>query len=500
MTLPDSTSRYHDQVQNFFLYLAQKKARETRFVRHQSPLDGSLFLQTLVFSIFQSGVLVLDELAQTAHRLNHRVEVCGQAFKERFKSEAVEFLKQMLGAAMQITAPASPRILPLLEAFSEVNLLDSSVIHLPAALKEQYPGCGGVGAKAAAKLYLVLNYLTGGYTMMRIESGRKADQNMGSSFLSGHPPQALWLFDLGFFNASFLAQISAAASFYVCRLSAAQKVFACRRANGQLAPFDLDHFLSRAPRQMFEIDLLFGRKQEVATRLVIVPVPKEVSALRRRKARQKARRNGRQAQQKTLRRCDWTLLLTNTSPEQLPTSTVLDVYSVRWQVELAFKLCKSDLGLERTRGREKHRVECEFYAKLITVLLFNRLSGVAENLMGEKLSPAKLWRRLRTQISDLREALRQGTALALSERLKAVARYAKPDSDKHHRSTFQRLQRAATQAQQFKLNDPLGKQQTTKAETREACARSIKSRKITLNGVLLSIQRTTPLPLAYGNL
>lgn len=447
-----------------------------------------------MLNVFQFGVLVLDELAQTAHRLNPEVEVTGQAFKERFNALAVEFLKQMFAEALRLTAPAAAQVIALLAAFSEVNLLDSSTIPLPAALTEEYPGCGGVGAKAAAKLYLVLNYLTGGYDTMQIESGRKADQNMGERFLANHLPGALWMFDLGFFNAPFLAQIAAAASFFVCRLAASQMVFYGRRANQVLEPFDLDHFLARAPRQLFEIDIVFGPRQEVATRLVIAPVPLEVASSRRRKAREKARKYGRQPTQKTLTRCDWTLILTNASEEQLPTSTVLEVYRVRWQVELAFKLFKSDAKLETTLGREKHRVQCELYAKLIALLLFNRLCGATENLIGEKLAPAKLWRRLRTQAGELRQVLGHGTAQALNETLKFVARYAKPGTGKQNPSTLQHLKRAAREARQVKLKDPLGKLRTTKAATRKAIARSLKSRKITLNSEQLGIQRTTPLP------
>lgn len=440
---------------------------------------------------------MLDQLAISAHRINAQVKVTGQAFKERFNPLAVEYLKQMFAEVLQMTAPAPARAMALLTAFSEVNLLDSSTITLPETLKTEYPGCGGDGAKAAAKLYLVLNYLTGGYHTIQIEAGRKADQNMGERFLAGHSPGALWMFDLGFFNAPFLAQIAVAASFFVCRLAASQTVFYCRRAAGQLELFDLDHFLMRAPRKLFELEIVFGPRQEVSARLIIAPVPKEVAATRRRKTREKARQNGRQPTQKTLARCDWTLLLTNASQAQLPTSTVREVYDVRWQVELAFKLFKSDARIETTLGREKHRVECELYAKLIALLLFNRLGGVAEDLTGEKLAPAKLWRRLRSDVADLLQTLGQGTAQTLCEMLKCVADYAKPGTGKQRPSTLQGLRTAAAAARQVNLKDPLrqlSKKQTTKADIRKALARSLKSHKVTLNFEQLGIQRTTSLP------
>src|SRR6185295_11744150 len=133
----------------------------------------------------------------------------------------------------------------------------------------------------------------------------------------------------------------------------------------------------------------------------------------------------------------------------------LEVYGVRWQVELAFKLFKSDAKLETSLGSEKHRVECEFYAKLIALLFFNRISGLVEGFAGEKISPAKLWRRMRDEASDLLQVLGQGTAQALGEILKFLSRYAKPRSGKKYPSTLQCLGRAAQEARQVKFKDPL---------------------------------------------
>ena len=98
--------------------------------------------------------------------------------------------------------------------------------------------------------------MTGAYQTMRIEAGRKADQNMGEKFLAGHQPGALWLFDLGFFCAPFLAQIAKLGSFYLCRLAASQLKFFARNAAGELEPFDLDRFLRHAPRHTAALLLL----------------------------------------------------------------------------------------------------------------------------------------------------------------------------------------------------------------------------------------------------
>lgn len=497
MTTPDSTKTYHNQAHKFFEQTAKIKAIEKKFVRRKSPIDGSVFLQALTLNVFQFGIIVLDQLAKAAHRINPDVNVTGQAFKERFNDAAIAFLKAMFVEALNLTAPQAAQAIPLLSAFSEVNLIDSSSILLPESLKERYPGCGGIGAKAAAKVYLLLNYLTGSYQRIRIEAARKADQNMGEQFLAGHKPGALWMFDLGFFCAPFLGQIAKMGSFYLCRLAASQLNFFIRNAAGELKPFDLDRFLSRAPRRLFEIEVVFGPMLEVVARLIIAPVPAAVAAARRRKTRLAAAKQGRTPTQRTLNRCSWTLMLTNASPEQLPTTAALVVYGVRWQVELTFKLFKSDAKLETSIGKEAHRVECEFYAKLITLLFFNRISSLVESFAEEKISPPKLWRRMRDEASDLLLALGHGRAQLLKEMLKFLARYARPRSGQKYPSTLQCLERAAKEVRQVIFKDPLRilrEKGKTITESRKTFDRYIKSYKVTLNSEQLGDQRTVSVP------
>ncbi len=497
MTTPDLTKTYHDQIKKFFEQTAQEKARETKFVRRNSPLDGRLFLISLVLTVFQHGVIVLDQLAKVAHKINSKVSLSGQAFKERFNAFAVEFLKAMLTDALKITMPAPDRVAPLLEVFAAVYLLDSSSVTLPDTLEKDFRGCGGVGAKAAAKVYLLFNWLNGVYETLRIENGRQPDQKMGQEFLAGRRPGALWIFDLGFFNAAFLAAIAKASSFFLSRLAASQQVFWTPNAQAELERLDLDLLLRYSARELFEIAVVFGAKQEVTARLIIAPVPKKVANARRRRARQAARKQGRTPAQTTLNRCDWTLLLTNASKEQLPTSTALEVYCVRWQVELVFKLFKSDAKLETTNATEKNRVKCEFYAKLIAILLFNRISHLVEELASEPISPVKLWRRMRDDGQAWLCALGQGTSAAVSELLKFLTRYAKTSSRKKYPSTIQRLERAGREARQVNLKDPLGylrKKKRTAAERKKAFASSISSHKVKLDPERLGYQRTASTP------
>lgn len=289
MTTADSAQIYHDQCHKFFEKTAPEKARETGFVKNQSQLDGRLFLLTMVLTALTQAQLPLPQLAVMAHRLEDTVSVTGQAFKERYTEVAVKWLQAMLVEALRLSVPsAASDVVPLLQAFSAVKLLDASVVPLPETLKAEYPGCGGIGAQAALKIYLVLNWLTGQYETLRFETGRKADQDMGTAFLAQAQAGTLWLFDLGFFKVAFLAALAQAKNYFLCRLQT-QVQLHCRNAQGQVEKLDLDALLRRAPRETFELEVLVGPAQ-VAARLIVAPVPREQANERRRKAHEKAKK------------------------------------------------------------------------------------------------------------------------------------------------------------------------------------------------------------------
>lgn len=80
-------------------------------------------------------------------------------------------------------------------------------------------------------------------------------------------------------------------------------------------------------------------------------LPQEQAAEARRRCRRNAKK-GTTPKQQTLYLAGWVLVLSSLPPEVLDTETVLALYRVRWQVELAIKRWKSLLDLGELRARE----------------------------------------------------------------------------------------------------------------------------------------------------
>jgi Transposase DDE domain len=70
----------------------------------------------------------------------------------------------------------------------------------------------------------------------------------------------------------------------------------------------------------------------------------------RRRAKRQAQRRGRTPRAQTLFLSEWVLVLTTLPPEELSAEVILELYRIRWQVELVIKRYKSLLAAARVRA------------------------------------------------------------------------------------------------------------------------------------------------------
>ncbi len=70
-----------------------------------------------------------------------------------------------------------------------------------------------------------------------------------------------------------------------------------------------------------------------------------------------------------MRLADWTILITDVPTKRLRFEEALVLLRERWQMELLYKLWKSEGLIDEWRTANPWRVVCELYAKLIGMLL-----------------------------------------------------------------------------------------------------------------------------------
>lgn len=107
----------------------------------------------------------------------------------------------------------------------------------------------------------------------------------------------------------------------------------------------------------------------VPLRLVAVRKPKDKAMEAVRNARAEAKAKQRSIRPGTLIAAEWVILITSLSQSELATDQVLELYRLRWRIEIAFKRMKSLAGLAGPPGACPEVAKAWVLCHLIAVLL-----------------------------------------------------------------------------------------------------------------------------------
>jgi hypothetical protein len=278
---------------------------------------------------------------------------------KRFNAQAANFLAALLTEAVRQTITRQPATRSLLSRFQGVYIGDSTVVTLPAGLADQFRG-NRAGTKAVAKVAVQWDVTAGGLGLW-LSDGVVHDGQTGI-VAQTLPVGALHLRDLGFFNLTRFAEDDAHGVYYFSRYKIGTLVYT---PQGQA--FELSDWLEGCTGVM-ECDIRLGAAH-LPCRLIAVPVPPEQVGRRRKRLREIARKRQQPTSPRSLALVGWTLYVTNIPPALLSADEAVILGTTRWQVEGLFDVWKNDGRLDESRSRDPQRVRCEFYAKLLALLL-----------------------------------------------------------------------------------------------------------------------------------
>jgi hypothetical protein len=380
--------------------IAEEAARSTALVQRVRAMSGAQFVQTLVFGWLDNPDASSDDLVATAEALG--VTITSQGFNAWFSDPSTACLAQVLQAAMAQVVAADPVAIPLLARFPAVWLHDSTVISLPAELADHFRGCGGShgAGTAALKAHLRLEVRTGHLDGPLLQDGRASDRAV--AFRQRPVAGSLTIHDLGFFQLDDMLAAQRAGRHWLNRLKPNTAIF---RDDGTRV--DLRAALAAAGTPQVDLPVRVGVTQRIPCRLLAERVPQEVADQRRHRLRQEAQKKGRMVSAERLAWCDWTVVVTTVPVEQLTVDEALVLLTVRWQIELLFKLWKSHGQVDESRGVRPQRVLTEVYAKLVAMIIQHwlLLTGCWQAPDRSLPKAAKI---VRQEARRLAEALRAG--------------------------------------------------------------------------------------------
>lgn len=352
-------------MQTVLTTVADTAARATGFVQRTSKLTGALFAQTLTLGFLSNPQASREELAQTAATLG--LTISQQGLDQRMTETGAACLLAVLDAATTTVLAADPVAIPLLTRFSGVFIQDSTVIGLPRTLAHIWRGSGNQHtadtATARLKLAVRLELTTGALTGPYPDHGVTSDRTITLQD-EPIPAGALRIADLGFFDLDVLQAIGQADGYWLTR---PQITTVITDQDGQR--LELPAFLAAQDTATVDVPIRLGARHQLPGRLLALRVPQEVADQRRRRLRAEAKRRGRAPNASHLALAGWTIFVTNVPADVLSVREALILGRARWQIELLFKLWKSQGQIDQWRSEKAGAILCELYAKVIAMIV-----------------------------------------------------------------------------------------------------------------------------------
>ena len=346
----------------------EASARRTKFVQRASKITGKLFLALVTFGRWSGPKTSVVQLAAKAAQLAEPVTVTPEAVQQRMNNRAVAFLRDLLQTAFaQLHTGDTVCDDGLFAPFGCAHIADSTGFGLPDSLKEEFPGAGGSGSKAGAKIQLVWEYKSHTFDHFALVPWNVPDNTDVETVVELARPHALFVFDLGYFKLAAFAQVAAAQAYFLSRLN--HRTTLREVVDGRHQPLDLARCLAHVSCAVLEKAVVLGARERVPARLIAVRMPEAIVKERRRQAHAVAKKRGYTPSQAHLTLVAWNLFITNVPATVWPPQTVGIAYSLRWQVELVFKSWKSHLHLATLTTTTRNSTLCYLYGQMLLIVL-----------------------------------------------------------------------------------------------------------------------------------
>lgn len=365
--------------------------------------------------------------------------VSKQAVHQRCTPKHVQFFERVAKVALsqQLNGEAEA-VGPALKPFNRVLVEDSTCIGLDQSLASAFPSSHTEGEPAAtARLQLQVDLKEERSTGFHLASYRDNDQSYSAEILEDANPGDLVVRDLGYFVLQVLQDLKDQGSFFLSRLRHGV-VIKDPDTGDRIDLFGSGGLLEEKER--VDVTVQIGEKTPVTVRLVGQRVPEEVANERRRKAKNDRHANANHSED-YMRWLGWNFFVTNVGPEIWTVEEAIDVYRLRWRIEIVFKALKSCFEVAdklENRQMSADRVRMMIYGWLIYSALFVEPTAqyFARQMArrGRALSLLKYCRWLRVHYVEVL------TSRTLAEFVEKVARHCTYDK-RHDRCNYREQRR-----------------------------------------------------------
>ncbi len=402
-------------------------AKESGFCIRKSKFAGFQFLFSLMFAYHRGKHFSLLDMASFLFR-DFRLKITKQSLHDRFNGSAVRFLKKCLDHLMSQKIRYKGDSNALRSKFSRIRIKDSTKYGLPDSFIGKYGGYGGALKNSSSMISIQYEYdfLSGQSLDLRLTEAVRNDQSDSSGFTHDIRENDLFIRDMGYCTLKFMSMVDSGKAFFVNRLAPKTNIYAARDSKEPVDVKDYMRKLKKHGLEFMEVEVFLGKKERIPVRAVISLADEDTYQKRIRKTEKQARSTGNKVTEAFRTRVRLNIMVTNVPVQMLDAQNIRKVYSIRWQIELLFKVWKSQATIHEFNTCNIHRFECQLYGKLIWIVLnLNLFNWLQQRIFSKKNYLCSVWKyfKLILNLSDrLLEAIKTpGKIILLMDDLAELA-------------------------------------------------------------------------------
>lgn len=368
-------------------------AKETGFIVRKRSICASDFLAMLFQFHGNVAECSLQELCVKLYT-KQEISVSRTAIDKKFSKEAVLFLQRLVQELMlqqrQIQFPS----LSLAESwpFVTMRIMDATGVSVPDHLKKRV----ALTRQTSGKIQHEYDFLTGQTLFSSIDFRQMNDTKMGAKRIPYLEEQELCMQDLGYFSFQQFEKMKEYKGFFISKLRndaylAFKNPFPSYHPNGKVVESSQYQRINLValceqmePGECLELEgVHFGRDAHFPARCIIFAHDEVVKERRIKKIERRANKSRKQPKQVVRKLARITVYMTNL-PDSVSAEQVVDLYRLRWQIELQFKVWKDYLDMDHFKVMKRERWLCHLYASLLVVMISQLIAHQLRNMIWEE--------------------------------------------------------------------------------------------------------------------
>jgi hypothetical protein len=338
-------------------------ARETGFIQRTRKIDSLDFMYALTIESTH-GIASYNDIAVSFEN-ESEISITRQAIWKKVTESCVDYFKFVLALVILGKAKKYYKEAEVNKCkFNRILIQDSTIIRLPKRLFELFSGVSNAHSTVChARIQGIYDLLSGRFISFTINPYSKNDQACVSYMKI--EKDDLTLRDRGYLTVDEIKRHLQTGAHCIYRYKTGMQLLDYKTAE----PINIPDALKKD--RTLDLVVRLNDKDRTPVRIVAKPVDQETADNRRRKAKKDIK--GHHPSKQFLQLQSWSVYITTIPSEMADVNRLLEIYALRWRIEIIFKSWKSNLHFDSIHNVSHNQLFIIIMARMIMFLLITQI-------------------------------------------------------------------------------------------------------------------------------